>query len=158
MWGVNTGPSGPVQQVNYSGWNCGKLNVDSDRKVSEYPVHCSSLHMELCICRPVRVFMLNSANNVHESIRTGLRSNGRRRPGSCGLPMCMHCLPAEHLAPKCAFTLTCKWYSLMVVATFSMIMCTASLTTSLRLTSPPSMSCRFYSWDILLKKIENIVG
>ena len=35
-----------------------EVNADSDRKVSEYTVHRSLLHMGLHSCRPVRVPML----------------------------------------------------------------------------------------------------
>lgn len=83
-----------------------RVNAGSDRKMSEYTVHCSLLRMVLHSHRPVRVPMLTpkSTNNGHMSIRTGPRSNGRPWPGLMNhiyfYITWMRFLPGEHICTR----------------------------------------------------------
>jgi len=56
-----------------------EVNAGSDRKMSEYTVHHSLMHMGLHSRWPLST--TESSNSGHMSIRTGPQSNGRRWPG-----------------------------------------------------------------------------
>ena len=67
---------------------------------------CTATDQSGCPCWPLPT--AESTNNGHVSIRTGIRSNGRRCPGRMNYAsftsldrVCVRCLPGEHMVPGC---------------------------------------------------------